>query len=157
DVFWDRAFIQFAGFTVGKTLSFYDGVSFANFGYFNMRTMSDSGPSGLTLWAYTAQFGNGISATLSAQDPDGYASGRLTTNSAQLNAGLNIGAGVTNSNGLSTNAGGNGFLFPDIIGNVRVDQAWGSAQIMGAMHDASGSYYGTTNTTGHPNNAFGWA
>src|SRR5215468_1796025 len=29
-VYWDRAFIQFAGFTVGKTVSFYDGVSFAN-------------------------------------------------------------------------------------------------------------------------------
>ena len=23
---------------------------------------------------------------------------------------------------------------PDIIGNLRIDQAWGSAQVMGALH-----------------------
>src|SRR5262249_10665491 len=84
------------------------------------------------------------------------ASGRLTTSNATANAGFNIGAGVTNSNGLSSNSG-NGFLFPDVVGNLRVDQAWGSAQIMGAMHDASGAYYaGASNTNGHPNNAVGW-
>jgi hypothetical protein len=154
-VFWDRAFIQFAGFTVGKTLSFYDGVSFADFNYNNPRAQSDSGPLGVTVWAYTAQFGNGISATLSAEDPDGRA-GKTVLNGAVVDAGMNIGAGVTNSNGLAGNAG-NGFLFPDVVGALRVDQAWGSAQIAGAMHDASGSYFGSTNVTGHPDNAFGWA
>jgi hypothetical protein len=29
--------------------------------------------------------------------------------------------------------------------------------LMAAMHDASGSYYGSTVSTGHPSNAFGWA
>src|ERR1700722_18407423 len=67
-VFWDRAFIQFAGFTVGKTLSFFDGITFADFNYNNPRTMGDTGPNGITVWAYTAQFGNGISFTLSAED-----------------------------------------------------------------------------------------
>src|SRR5271166_1284695 len=121
-IFWDRAFIQFAGFTVGKTLSFYDGVSFATFNYNNPRVMSDSGPLGVTVWAYTAQFGNGISATLSAEDPDGRAA-KTVLNGAVTNAGFNIGAGVTNSNGLAGNAG-NGFLFPDVIAALRVDQAW---------------------------------
>jgi len=154
-VFWDRAFIQFAGFTVGKTLSFYDGVSFADFNYNNPRAQSDSGPLGVTVWAYTAQFGNGISATLSAEDPDGRAA-KTVLNGAVTNAGFNVGAAVTNSNGLAGNAG-NGFLFPDVIGALRVDQAWGSAQIAGAMHDASGAYFGSSQITGHPNNAFGWA
>jgi hypothetical protein len=31
--------------------------------------------------------------------------------------------------------------FPDIVQNWRVDQAWGSAQIMIAAHDVSGGYY----------------
>src|SRR5258708_11419200 len=155
--FWDRAFIQFAGFTVGKTLSFYDGVSFATFNYNNPRVMSDSGPLGVTVWAYTAQFGNGISATLSAEDPDGRA-GKTVLSGFNTNAGFNVGAGVTNSNGLAgQSATSNGFLFPDVIGALRVDQAWGSAQIAGAMHDASGAYFGSSQTTGHPNNAFGWA
>jgi hypothetical protein len=52
------------------------------------------------------------------------------------------------------------------VANFRVDQAWGSAQIMGAIHDASGQYYNQTaalcpgsNLTcdGNPSNAVGWA
>jgi hypothetical protein len=155
-VFWDRAFIQFAGFTVGKTLSFYDGVSFSDFNYNNPRAQSDSGPLGVTVWAYTAQFGNGISATLSAEDPDGRAAKTVVNCNAVVNCGLNIGTGITASNGLAGNAG-NGFLFPDVVGALRVDQAWGSAQIAGAMHDASGAYYTASQTSGHPPNAFGWA
>jgi hypothetical protein len=50
---------------------------------------------------------------------------------------------------------------PDVIANVRVDQAWGSAQIMGALHEASGGYYGTSLTgsqgNGHPADKWGWA
>ncbi len=30
---------------------------------------------------------------------------------------------------------------PDIVGNLRVDQAWGSAQIMGSLHQVGGRYY----------------
>jgi hypothetical protein len=64
----------------------------------------------------------------------------------------------TNANGLAANAGGNGMLFPDVVGNLRVDQVWGTAQIMAAMHDASGQYYTSgVVSSGHPNNAFGWA
>jgi hypothetical protein len=53
--------------------------------------------------------------------------------------------------------------WPDIVANLRVDQAWGSAQIMGAIHDASAQYYsgvigsGATTLSGHPDNAIGWA
>jgi hypothetical protein len=150
--YWDRAFIQFAGFTVGRTVSFYDGVTWADFGYNNPRTTFDSGANGLTVWAYTAQFGNGISATVSAEDPLGRFK-NVTTSTAAV-----LGGNVPASNGLSgQSASNNGFLFPDIVGNLRVDQAWGSAQVMAAMHDASGGYYGGTVSTGHPNNAFGWA
>jgi hypothetical protein len=46
---------------------------------------------------------------------------------------------------------------PDIVGNIRVDQSWGSWQIAGALHDASGGYYGTTESTGHPGNTWGYA
>src|SRR5262249_42880006 len=34
--------------------------------------------------------------------------------------------------------------FPDIVENWRIDQAWGSAQIMGAIHDVSAGYYANT-------------
>jgi hypothetical protein len=155
--YWDRAFIQFAGFTVGKTLSFFDGVSFATFNYNNPRTMGDTGPNGITLWAYTAQFGNGISGTISAEDPNGRTKIVDNANTTAWTFG-SIG---TNSNGLAALGGGvtgNGMLFPDVVGALRVDQAWGSAQVMAAMHDASGSYYSSAGVpSGHPSNAFGWA
>ena len=32
-----------------------------------------------------------------------------------------------------------GFQAPDIVANLRVDQAWGSAQIMGALHQVNAS------------------
>ena len=34
-----------------------------------------------------------------------------------------------------------GFQAPDVVANLRVDQAWGSAQIMGALHDVNATYY----------------
>jgi hypothetical protein len=161
-VYWDRAFIQFAGFTVGRTVSFYDANTFADVAYNNPRTTFDSGANGVTVWAYTAQFGNGFSATLAAEDPDGRFKGVLNaapTGSGSLISALALGTQtVTAGNGLAGNAGGNGFLYPDIVGNLRVDQAWGSAQIMAAMHDASGAYYNNASvSTGHPGNAYGWA
>ncbi len=54
----------------------------------------------------------------------------------------------------------------DIVGNVRLDQAWGGAQIMGALHEVNGTYYSTAvggapsqgfGTTGHPGDKWGWA
>jgi Porin subfamily len=47
--------------------------------------------------------------------------------------------------------------WPDIVVNLRIDQAWGSAQIMGAIHDVAATYYGTADTTGHPSDEIGWA
>ena len=43
---------------------------------------------------------------------------------------------------------------PDIVGNLRVDQAWGSAQVMGALHQVNAAYYGngaaTLENSGNP-------
>ena len=33
-----------------------------------------------------------------------------------------------------------GQRIPDLVGNLRVDQAWGSAQIMGALHQVGARY-----------------
>jgi hypothetical protein len=46
---------------------------------------------------------------------------------------------------------------PDLVANLRVDQAWGSAQIMGALHQVNTTYYGGDETTGHPDDKFGFA
>ncbi len=57
-----------------------------------------------------------------------------------------------------------GMQTPDIVANLRVDQTWGGAQIMGALHQVNASYYGLTaaggpnpNSLQHPSDAWGWA
>ena len=61
-----------------------------------------------------------------------------------------------------------GFRVPDIVANLRVDQAWGFAGISAVLHDASGAYYNTAPVNGcgvtgncvnngHPEDRYGWA
>ena len=59
----DRAFIQFAGFTAGFTESFF---SFG--GAYSIVASSSLAWDWLPLIAYTAQLGNGVSATISVED-----------------------------------------------------------------------------------------
>jgi hypothetical protein len=137
----DRAFIEFAGFTAGFTESFF---SFG--GAYSIVASGSLSWDWLPLIAYTAQLGNGVTATLSIQDGAAMRSRILGTGSY----------GGDNA--------------PDIVGNVRVTQAWGSAQIMGALHElhtsaGSGVDNGwgyaigagvevKTPQTGNPNNSF---
>jgi Porin subfamily len=51
---------------------------------------------------------------------------------------------------------------PDIIANVRVDQPWGAAQIMGGVHDERARYYNGAGGpaiagVAYPADAWGWA
>jgi hypothetical protein len=167
--FWDRAFIQFAGFTVGRSQSFFDLFTYGGaYSYHNVRVSGDTGASGQNLWAYTAQFGNGFSGTLSLEDPVTRKGGTTDLN----NIGFWAASAVNPDNAFAVNgapgaaATAFGFRMPDIIVNGRVDQAWGFAGISAAIHDASGAYYSTaTNVAapgnsvnnGHPADKIGWA
>jgi porin-like protein len=158
--FWDRAFMQFAGFTVGRARSFFDLFGyFGVYTYTNPRIQGDTDVTGQNLWAYTADLGNGFSATLSLEDPVTHKS---FTFDATAPAFFGLNGAVVNDNAFTSNAatgGGFGFRVPDIVANLRVDQAWGYAGVSVAMHDASGAYYGTPNSTvnGHPADRYGWA
>jgi hypothetical protein len=64
-VYMTRAFIQIAGFTFGKATSFFDFISSAAVAYNAGYTYSpDTGDGGQNVGSYTAQFGNGLSATI---------------------------------------------------------------------------------------------
>jgi hypothetical protein len=160
-VFIDRAFIQFAGFTVGKTQSFFDLFTYGGgMSYHNVRTAGDTGAIGLTLWAYTAQFGNGFSGTLSLESPNrNRALNNLHPVVDVTNAGFFGYASVLGDTAFEHNAAGNGFRVPDIVANLRVDQAWGFWGLSGALHDSSGAYYLTPDgvNNGHPADRLGWA
>jgi Porin subfamily len=152
----DRAFIQFAGFTVGRAQSFFDLFSFGGqWSYLNSRTLGDTGANGQDLWAYTVQFGNGFSATASLEAPSTHTFGTMDLNGANLP----YFAGNVNDTAFDVNAAGpGGFRTPNIVLNARVDQAWGYAGISGVVGDSSGAYYLSPNLTpnGHPANKYGW-
>ncbi|HEY1542505.1 MAG TPA: porin, partial [Xanthobacteraceae bacterium] len=169
-VYFDRGFIQFAGLTAGRIRSYFDINSMAPYSYLNTRVSGDTGALGLWGIAYTAQFGNGLSATLSFEDGGSTSQGNnLGQNSARGHGVVNLAA--PGQFGLGTESYDNeGWKFPDVVGALRIDQAWGYAQIAAALHDASGGYYTTPSaatdacgvnafcqTLGHPGDALGWA
>jgi hypothetical protein len=154
--FWDRAFIQFAGFTVGRAQSFFDLVTYGGaYSYHNVRVSGDTGASGQNLWAYTAQFGNGFSGTLSLEDP---ATRKLGTIDVAAPGFFGQGA-IVNDNAFTINNANFGFRVPEVVANLRVDQPWGFAGVSAALHDVSGAYYQSPNSVvnGHPADKYGWA
>jgi len=158
----NRAFIQFAGFTFGVTQSFYDFYSQSATSFWGgmINPASDSGDAGDFIWgAYTAQFGNGLSATLAAEQPriTGVFNGGNGLTSSMFVFVTGSGLAGTGNLGLAPASSTEANQWPDIVANLRVDQAWGSAQIMGAIHDVAATYYGSNDLTGHPNDAIGWA
>jgi hypothetical protein len=162
-----RAFIQFAGFTVGRIRSFFDMFNVGNFSYVNGQTTGDTSVNGIYGLAYTWQFGGGLSASLSFED-GGFSTGGRGRTTTNLNlAGINVVSGGETVLATQNAPFGVGNQFTDIKGqttldpvlNVRLDQQWGFVGVSGAIHDASGGYYGTSNSTvnGHPSDKFGWA
>ena len=122
-------FLQFAGFTFGRSASAYatpwQGFPANITSYLMGGQNSDTGVNNIQ---YTAQFGNGVSATLGLEDPTAYD----RTSLYNLSVGLN-------AVGTSSFAYG-GMTAPDINGNIRVDQAWGLVQLSAAAHEVNASY-----------------
>ncbi|CCE00316.1 porin [Bradyrhizobium sp. STM 3809] len=144
------AFIQFAGFTMGKAVSQFD-APWANYPGNNFDGLTGGGGTitGVNQFTYTADFGSGITAAISAQDATQYGQSQIWNTAGQTAAGV-----VTGNYGTS-NFGGN--VAPDIVGMVRVDQAWGLFQASFAAHDNHAGFFGATETTGHPADKWGFA
>src|SRR5215831_15317000 len=150
-LFVSRGFIQFAGFTAGRIRSYFDVNSLLPYTYSVPRIGGDTDHTdGIYGIGYTAQFGNGISATISFEDNGQVSNGRghLVANMSMPEFAL--GAMAFDNKGQQA---------PDVVGNLRIEQTWGYAQVSAALHDASGGYYGATNVTtnGHPSDKWGGA
>jgi Porin subfamily len=161
----DYAFIQFAGFTFGKAVSQFDPqwtLARPNIssGYFN----GSNDATGIPQIAYTATFGNGVSGTLSLEDAQPYrTAGVYNTSGFILAPGAS--AFLTTTYGSAPNGSANSFLgnasggdhIPDIVGNLRLDQAWGTLHFAAAAHNIDTGYYGANVQSGHPDDTWGWA
>jgi hypothetical protein len=140
-------FIQFAGFTLGRTSSFFRSVGKPP-EIIGLTWLTD--PGSLTTLAYTAQLGNGFVATIAIEDPTTGRSGVVTRSLAFGNGTIAV-ANLSSSFGATP-----GFLTPDILGApsvaatnlaqignrmpnivaaVRVDQSWGSAELSGMVNE----------------------
>ena len=120
----DKGFIQFAGFTAGRVQSFYD---FDAQSYELLTNSIGNSNQTSTAFAYTATFGKGFSATISAEDPGDRSIG-------------DNGFVAANNNPTATKAGYlayGGTGAPDVVGNLRYEGDWGSAQLSAAYHEVS--------------------
>ncbi|MBV9428119.1 MAG: porin, partial [Bradyrhizobiaceae bacterium] len=149
---------------------------------------------GRNLMGYTATLGNGVSWTVSAEDTTSRRGALWDAGTNSMSIGSFPGPNTWNGTGYPTcgfgavtsdNNIGNTAAplsvsgacatgdyaaqsIPDIVSSLRVDQAWGSAQISGALHQVRGNFYGndvqSTITTGptaftgtRPDDVWGWA
>jgi hypothetical protein len=156
------AFIQFAGFTMGKAISQFS-APWTNYPANNFDGLVGGGGdvTGVNQFSYTADFGQGVTATFSAQDQVAYYQTNIfNTSFPGVTAANPIATVVGNAFG-TTPYGVNSFggaWAPDLVAMVRVDQAWGLFQASFAAHDNHASYYTATNeTSGHPGDKWGWA
>jgi hypothetical protein len=120
----DTGYLTWAGITAGKAQSFYSftggGDNWANFASPDRKGFNEP-----YLMAYTASFGGGFTATISAE----------SSQSAGASGG---GTDITGPGGLSTTTlqyGGQ--RWPDIVGALHVKQGWGEAQVSGVIHNVN--------------------
>ena len=143
---------------------------------------SNTSITGIPLIALKTQFGSGWTATVSVEDS-------TYRRNAVWDAGTNallLGAFPGPTEGSSKEYRGNCYptsigngttdclngdyaaqQVPDIVGSLRVDQAWGSAQIAGALHQVRAGFYGNNFPAGSfgpggftgvaPEDKWGWA
>jgi hypothetical protein len=161
----EYAFIQFAGFTFGKSASAYvtpwqgfpgNNTAFLVGGYDTI--------TGINNVQYTAQFGNGVSASIGIDDSSASDYNRTQiVNAAISGSGAGTGSslvpstantascalamyGAASSNCTALGTAYGGAQLPDLVGNVRIDQAWGVFQVSGAVHDVDPGYWSNANT-----------
>jgi hypothetical protein len=146
------AFVQWGGLTAGRIQSFYDFYA-DNDTWFGV-TDSDILTQAL---AYTYTFGSGFSATLSIEDPKERqrypVAGIAAVGAGGINPSTAAGlpAAWTNVYPFAfspfaaplLSPGAISYIqredVPDVVGVLRVDQGWGSAQLSGAYHRISTS------------------
>ena len=133
-------FIQFAGFTFGKSSSAYstpwNGFPGNNSSYLLGGNDTVTGVNNIQ---YTAQFGNGVSGTIGLDDPTVY--NRVSV------VNLSVAGSATSAGAFAYG----GTHAPDVVGNIRVDQAWGLFQLSAAAHEVDASY-NDLSAAGAPNN-----
>ncbi|HEV2574186.1 porin [Methylocella sp. CPCC 101449] len=121
----EAAYIRFAGFTVGQAAS-----NFTFLPPYQYHAMVTAGfPNGIRQLAYTATFGGGFSATIALENR-----AELTNSTAANTLGANPFTAT------AATAGPNAQRLPALVGNVRIDQSWGSAMLSAAVLENNATF-----------------
>ena len=157
-----RAFIQWGGFTFGRTVSFTDHEG--SIGDSGMRSLhqtqnqSDTGANGTNQIAYTWQLGNGVTLNVGADE-----------RRVKSIANLSRAAAPSSTQGVDPTSSRAGSNHPNPWVSLRVNQAWGRASVAVIANHNEATYYtatrggacpgGNTGTTlcGYPDDKWGWA
>ena len=130
----NTGYLTWAGITAGKAQSFFSFIGGGD-NFANLFSPDRKGFNQPYLLAYTASFGGGFTATISAETPD--------------TVGASGGGSIMNGGYFNTNSGPNpgqfnppqiqfgGQKWPDIVGALHVKQGWGEAQISGVIHNVN--------------------
>jgi len=152
----DKAFIQFGGLTAGYLDSFYD---FKPYPTFYQPFVSDISTIAL---AYTAQFGNGFTATVAAEDNSYRRVSSLSALPKTLTGvvidpltGRVIDRIFTFPSVTTSKYAGQ--AMPDFVGALRVEQGWGVAQLSGAVHQDRSQSVTASGKGDPPNTDYGFA
>lgn len=155
----NAAMVQWAGFTIGRASTSYFDNPWAyakNWGVNGWFGNPDTA-GGRFVAAYTHQFGNGVSATIALED--GKERKRGNYNGANSLSLWGIGTPTVDTRGGNT--------WPEIVGQLRVDQAWGGFHLSGNLVNNHVAYNcgpsGTTTVlaggcselSGHPSDKVG--
>ncbi|MCC8960367.1 porin [Bradyrhizobium sp. Pear77] len=142
------AFIQFAGFTIGRAQSQFNSP-WSDYPANWYDVVGSGGWERVNQFTYTTDFGHGITASVSAQDQVVNYTTNIWNVSVATPAGLATGTYGASDIG--------GTRAPDLVAMLRADQPWGLFQASVAAHDNHAAYYGATEVTGHPDDKWGWA
>ncbi|HEV2574317.1 MAG TPA: porin [Beijerinckiaceae bacterium] len=121
----ESAYIRFAGFTVGQAAS-----NFFMLPPYQYHSAPNGGfPNGVRQLAYTATFGNGFSAVLALEN----------RGDEILTAAANT-LGANPFTATAATAGPVAQRLPSLIGNLRVDQAWGMAMVSAMLQENTATF-----------------
>ncbi|MBV8794340.1 MAG: porin [Hyphomicrobiales bacterium] len=141
----NTGYVTWAGITAGKAQSFYSFIGGGD-NWNNFFSPDQKGFNEPILFAYTASFGGGFTATLAAQSQgtNGTSGGGTNMSGSYSAGGNNLGTGIF-APGVTGPTQFGGQRWPDIVGALHVKQGWGEAQVSGVIHNVNvvdSTYYG---------------
>src|SRR5215208_4763292 len=127
-----EAFVQFGGLTAGRVTSFFSNADLPTQ---HMGTLRFDDAPDINLFAYTFNFGGGLSATIAVEEGQYRRTNEFGFASFGVAPGGVVVDPVTGTVFQSAfNVVPGGQTVPDIVGNIRSAGTWGSLQLSGAAH-----------------------